>query len=149
MNRLLIMPLALLAAFAAPVYSQTALKTLDNPSGGKIVYGLVDRASSVFCSGRLSPMGQYANIAFHSAVPEAGAARQRVTMAAQPPRSRHAAAAQAQQAHEMSDRHNEAVEARWNSQDKRNQAFARHRLESNRGCAGQGEPIALRVCRHS
>lgn len=110
--------------------------------------------NTVFCSGRLSPMGQYANIAFHSAVPEAGAARQRATMAAilnsfqmnmgvvnreaaalaapaieQIHAIGRAAAAQAQQAHEMSDRHNEAVEARWNSQDKRNQAFSNYLLD--------------------
>jgi hypothetical protein len=110
--------------------------------------------NTVFCSGRLSPMGQYANIAFHSAVPEASAAQQRATMAAilnsfqvnmgvvnreaaalaapaieQIHAIGRAAAVQAQQAHAMEDRHNQAVEARWDSQDKHNQAFSNYLLD--------------------
>ena len=110
--------------------------------------------NTVFCSGTLSPMGQYGNIAFHTTVPEASAAQQRATMAsilnsfqvntgvvnreaaalAAPAIEQihaigRAAAAQAQQAHESSDRHNQAVEARWDSQDKRNQAFSNYLLD--------------------
>jgi hypothetical protein len=110
--------------------------------------------NTVFCSGPLSPMGQYMNIAFHTAVPEASAARQRATMAAilnsfqvnmgvvnreaaalaapaieQIHAVGRAAAAQAQQAHAMEDRHNQAVEARWDSQDKRSQAFSNYLLD--------------------
>lgn len=40
-----------------------------------------------------------------------------------------AAAAQAQQAREMNDRHNRAVEARWDSQDKHNRAFSNYLLD--------------------
>jgi hypothetical protein len=110
--------------------------------------------NTVFCSGTLSPMGQYANIAFHSAVPEASAAQERATMVAilnsfqvnmgivnreaaalaapaieQIHAVGRAAAAQAQQAHAMEDRHNQAVEARWDSQDKHNQAFSNYLLD--------------------
>jgi hypothetical protein len=110
--------------------------------------------NTVFCSGALSRMGQYANIAFHTAVPEAGAAQERATMAAilnsfqvnmgvvnreaaalaapaieQIHAIGRAAAAQAQQAHAMEDRQNQAVEARWNSQDKHNQAFSNYLLD--------------------
>jgi hypothetical protein len=110
--------------------------------------------NTVFCSGALSPMGQYANIAFHTAVPEADAAQERATMAAilnsfqvnmgvvnreaaalaapaieQIHAIGRAAAAQAQQAHAMEDRHNQAVEARWNSQDKQNEAFSNYLLD--------------------
>jgi hypothetical protein len=110
--------------------------------------------NTVFCSGTLSPMGQYANIAFHSAVPEASAAQERATMAAilnsfqanmgvvnreaaalaapaieQIHAIGRAAAEQAQQAHAMEDRHNQAVEARWDSQDKHNQAFSNYLLD--------------------
>jgi hypothetical protein len=110
--------------------------------------------NTIFCSGALSPMGQYANIAFHSAVPEASAAQERATMAAilnsfqvnmgvvnreaaalaapaieQIHAIGRAAAAQAQQAHAMEDRHNQAVEARWDSQDKHNEAFSNYLLD--------------------
>jgi hypothetical protein len=110
--------------------------------------------NTVFCSGSLSPMGQYANIAFHTAVPEAGAAQQRATMTAilnsfqvnmsvvnreaanlaapaieQIHAIGRAAAAQAQQTHAMEDRHNQAVEARWDSQDKGSQAFSNYLLD--------------------
>jgi hypothetical protein len=137
-SRISILVVMLLASFAIPAGAQTALKNIDNPSGGKIVYGLVDGASSeagamgiilsslhgqygdkpqvgkvfqvrdsnsvavfftlgrleaqdgkgkmvfntVFCSGGLSPMGQYPNVAFHTAVPEAIAAQQAATMGA-------------------------------------------------------------------
>ena len=110
--------------------------------------------NTVFCSGTLSPMGQYANIAFHSAVPEASAAQVRATVAAilnsfqvnmgvvnregaalaapaieQIHAIGRAAAAQAQQAHAMEDRQNQAVESRWDSQDKHNQAFSNYLLD--------------------
>jgi hypothetical protein len=110
--------------------------------------------NTVFCSGALSRMGQYANIAFHTAVPEAAAAQERATMAAilnsfqvnmgvvnrqaaalaapaieQIHAIGRAAAAQAQQAHAMEDRHNQAVEARWDSQDKHNGAFSNYLLD--------------------
>jgi hypothetical protein len=110
--------------------------------------------NTLFCSGALSPMGQYSNIAFHSAVPEAGAAQERATMEAilnsfqinmgvvnseaaalaapaieQIHAIGRAAAAQAQQAHAMEDRHNQAVEARWDSQDKHNEAFSNYLLD--------------------
>jgi hypothetical protein len=110
--------------------------------------------NTIFCSGALSPMGQYANIAFHSAVPEASAARERATLAAivnsfqvnmgvvnreaaalaapaieQIHAVGRAAAVQAQQAHAMEDRHNQAVEARWDSQDKHNEAFSNYLLD--------------------
>jgi hypothetical protein len=110
--------------------------------------------NTVFCSGALSRMGQYANIAFHSAVPEGSAAQERATMAAvlnsfqvnmgvvnreaaalaapaieQIHAIGRAAAAQAQQAHAMEDRQRQAVEARWDSQDKHNQAFSNYLLD--------------------
>lgn len=110
--------------------------------------------NTVFCSGTLSRMGQYTNIAFHSAVPEASAVQERATMAAilnsfqvnmgvvnreaaalaapaieQIHAIGRAAAAQAQQAHAMEDRQNQAVEARWDSQDKHNQAFSNYLLD--------------------
>jgi hypothetical protein len=110
--------------------------------------------NSVFCSGALSPMGQYANVAFHTAVPVAIAAEERNTMSAilnsfqvnmsvvnreaaalaapaieQIHAVGRAAAAQAQQAHQMNDLHNQAVESRWDSQDKHNQAFSNYLLD--------------------
>jgi hypothetical protein len=42
-----------------------------------------------------------------------------------------AAAAQAQQAHEMQDRHNQSVEAHWDSQDKHNQGFSNYLLDQS------------------
>jgi hypothetical protein len=110
--------------------------------------------NTVFCSGPLSRMGQYGNFAFHTAVPVAIAAQERATMSsilgsfevnmqvvngesaaiAAPAIERihaigRAAAAQAQQAHEMNDRHNAGVEAHWDSQDKHNQAFSNYLLD--------------------
>jgi hypothetical protein len=112
--------------------------------------------STVFCSGALSPMGQYSNIAFHMVAPEAIAEQQSSTLAAilnsfqvnmnvvnrqaaalaapaieQIHAIGRAAAAQAQQAHEMQDRHNQSVEARWDSQDKHNQAFSNYLLDQS------------------
>src|ERR1700729_3701302 len=43
---LLLLSISLLAACAKPAGSQDALKAIDNPAGGKIVYGVVDGASS-------------------------------------------------------------------------------------------------------
>jgi hypothetical protein len=110
--------------------------------------------NSVFCSGALSPMGQYANLAFNSIVPVAIAGEERATvnailnsfqvnmavvnrqaaaLAAPAIEQIHAigraAAAQAQQAHQMNDLHNQAVESRWDSQDKHNQAFSNYLLD--------------------
>jgi hypothetical protein len=110
--------------------------------------------STVFCSGALSPMGQYMNIAFHTTVPVALAAREHATMGAildsfqvnmsivsqqaarvaapaieQIHAIGRAAAAQAAQAHQMEDAHNRSVEQRWDSQDKRNQAFSNYLLD--------------------
>jgi hypothetical protein len=110
--------------------------------------------NSVFCSGALSPMGQYANVAFHTVVPVAIAAEQRGTMSAilnsfqvnmnavnreaaalaapaieQIHAIGRAAAAQAQQAHQMNDLHNQAVEAHWDSQDRHNQGFSNYLLD--------------------
>jgi hypothetical protein len=112
--------------------------------------------NTVFCSGALSPMGQYMNIAFHTAVPVAIAARRRATMGAildsfkvnmavvnqqaavlaapaieQIHAIGRAAAAQAAQAHALEDAHNQSVEARWDSQDKRNQAFSNYLLDQS------------------
>jgi hypothetical protein len=109
---------------------------------------------SVFCSGALSRMGQYMNILFNTSVPIGIAAQQRATMSAilnsfqvnmsvvnrqsaalaapaieQIHAIGRAAAAQAQQAHEMNDRHNQAVESRWDDQDKHNQAFSNYLLD--------------------
>jgi hypothetical protein len=109
---------------------------------------------SVFCSGALSPMGQYMNLVFDSTVPLAVAPQRRATVSAilssfqvnmgvvnreaaaiaapaieQIHAIGRAAAAQAEQAHEMNDRHNQAVEARWDSQDKHNQAFSNYLLD--------------------
>ena len=42
-----------------------------------------------------------------------------------------AAAAQAAQAHALEDAHNQSVEARWDSQDKRNQAFSNYLLDQS------------------
>jgi len=110
--------------------------------------------NTVFCSGGLSPMGQYMNLLFHTEVPVGFAAQERTTMVAildsfqvdmstvnhqaaalaapaiaQIHAIGRAAAAQAQQAHEMNDRHNQSVEARWDSQDKGSQAFSNYLLD--------------------
>jgi hypothetical protein len=123
---------------------------LDDPADGK---GMRE-FNTVFCSGALSPMGQYMNLAWHTAVPLAFADRERATMGAilasfqvnvglvsqqaaaiAAPAIEHihaigrAAAAQAQQAHALSDLHNQSVEARWDSQDRHNQAFSNYLLD--------------------
>jgi hypothetical protein len=112
--------------------------------------------NTVFCSGALSPMGQYMNLAFHTAVPVGIAARRRATMGAildsfqvnmtvvnrqaaalaapaieQIHAIGRAAAAQAAQAHALEDAHNQSVEARWDQQDKRNQAFSNYLLDQS------------------
>jgi hypothetical protein len=101
-------------------------------------------------------MGQYMNIAFHTAVPLALATERRATMTAildsfkvnsavvnqqaaaiaapaiaQIHAIGRAAAEQAAQAHAAEDRHNASVEARWDSQDKRNQAFSNYLLDQS------------------
>lgn len=135
----------------APAGSRCAhLQGHSDPQDGK---GLRE-FNTVFCSGALSPMGQYMNVAFHTAAPVRIAAEERTTMQAildsfnvnmsvvnreaaalaAPAIERihaigRAAAAQAQQAHEMNDRHNQSVEARWDSQDKSSQAFSNYLLD--------------------
>jgi hypothetical protein len=111
---------------------------------------------SVFCSGPLSRMGQYMNLAYHTTVPVRLAAQERATMGAilesfktdnavvsreaatisapaieQIHAIGRAAAAQAAQAHEMNDRHNQSVEARWDSNDKHSQAFSNYLLDQS------------------
>ena len=139
------------SAVAAPAGSRCAhLQGHGDPQDGKGVREF----NTVFCSGALSPMGQYMNVAFHTATPVRIAAEERATMQAildsfnvnmsvvnresaalaAPAIERihaigRAAAAQAQQAHEMNDRHNQSVEARWDSQDKGNQAFSNYLLD--------------------
>ena len=112
--------------------------------------------NTIFCSGALSPMGQYMNIAFHTAVPLPLARERRATMTAildsfkvnsavvnqqaaaiaapaiaQIHAIGRAAAEQAAQAHAAEDRHNASVEARWDSQDKHNQAFSNYLLDQS------------------
>lgn len=114
----------------------------------------VGEFTTVFCEGALSPMGQYMNIVFHAAAPVGIAAQERATLGAildsfkvdmstvnrqaaalaapaieQIHAIGRAAAAQAKQAHEMSDLHNRSVEARWDSQDKGSQAFSNYLLD--------------------
>jgi hypothetical protein len=123
---------------------------IDDPADGK---GMRE-FNTVFCVGPLSPMGQYMSLAWHTAVPLAYADRERSTMSAllasfqvnarlvsqqaaaiAAPAIEHihaigrAAAAQAQQAHAMNDLHNQSVEARWDSQDRHNQAFSNYLLD--------------------
>jgi hypothetical protein len=110
--------------------------------------------NSVFCSGALSRMGQYMNLLYHTTVPVALASKERATMCAILASFRTdnsivsreaaaiaapaiaqihaigaAAAAQAAQAHAANDAHNQSVQARWNSQDKHNEAFSNYLLD--------------------
>jgi hypothetical protein len=109
---------------------------------------------TVFCIGPLSRMGQYMSLGYHTAVPLALADRERATMGAimssfqvntqivaaqaaaiaapaiiQIHAIGRAAAEQAAQAHAANDRYNQGVEARWDGQDKRNQAFSNYLLD--------------------
>lgn len=110
--------------------------------------------NTVFCQGPLSPMGQYMNVAYHTAVPVALADKERATMGAilasftvnqQVVNSQaaaiaapaiaqihaigQAAAQQAANAHAANDAHNRAVEERWDSLDKQHQAFGNYLLD--------------------
>jgi hypothetical protein len=168
------------------------MKAIDNPGGGKIVYGQVQGQTSeagamaavlravhqrygdrhltghvdaqdgkglrefntVFCSGPLLPTGHYTNLAYHTAVPVKFADQERATMGAiltsfsvnQPVVAQETnaiaapgiaaiheigrrAAQQAADIHAREDIHRQSVEQRWDSQDKRNQAFSNYLLD--------------------
>jgi hypothetical protein len=130
--------------------SCTRLRGHADPQDGKGVREF----NTLFCSGPLSPMGQYMNIAFHTGVPAALATHERATMdailesfqvnmaivnqeaariAAPAIEQIHAigraAAAQAAQAHRLEDAHNQGVEQRWDRQDEHNQAFSNYLLD--------------------
>lgn len=109
----------------------------------------------IFCTGREQPVsGVYGNTIYGTAVPVALAAKERSTMGAvlasfevnEAVVAREAnaiaapqiaaihqigqrAAQQAAEAHAAEDAHNRSVEARWDSQDKRNQAFSNYLLD--------------------
>jgi hypothetical protein len=110
--------------------------------------------NTVFCSAPPGPHGSYMNLAYHTAVPEQFADRERGTMeaimasfnvnqaivqseanaiAAPAIAAIHEigrrAAQQAADAHAAEDAHNAAVEKRWDSQDKSNQAFSNYLLD--------------------
>lgn len=111
--------------------------------------------NSVFCQGPLSPtIGSYNNVAYHTAVPIKLADQERATMgaimasftvdmaivgaeasaiAAPAIGAIHEvgrrAAAQAADAHAANDAHNRAVEQRWDSLAKGNQAFSNYLLD--------------------
>lgn len=111
--------------------------------------------SIIFCIGREQPVsGIYGNTIYGTAVPVALAAKERATMGAvlasfevnEAVVAREAnaiaapqiaaihqigqrAAQQAADAHAAEDAHNRSVEARWDSQDKRNQAFSNYLLD--------------------
>ena len=114
----------------------------------------VRQFDTVFCIGPLSRMGQYMSLGYHTAVPVALAEREHATMGAimssfqvntqivtaqaaaiaapaitQIHAIGRAAAQQAAQAHAANDRYNQGVEARWDSQDKHNQAFSNYLLD--------------------
>lgn len=114
----------------------------------------VREVNSVFCEGPLAPRGSFMNLAYHTAVPVPLAPKERATMeailgsfnvnaavvqgqaraiAAPAIAAIHEigkrAAQQAADAHETNDRYNRGVEARWDSQDKRNQAFSNYLLD--------------------
>jgi hypothetical protein len=110
--------------------------------------------NTVFCSSPPGPHGSYMNLAYHTAVPVQFADRERGTMeailasfnvnqaivqsqanaiAAPAIAAIHEigrrAAQQAADAHAAEDAHNAAVEKRWDSQDKSNQAFSNYLLD--------------------
>lgn len=110
--------------------------------------------NAVFCVGPLAPGGDYGSVVYYTAVPLQFADKERATMGAilasfnvnQAVVSAQAAAIakpaidaihevgrraaqQAADAHAMNDAHNRAVENRWDSQDKRNQAFSNYLLD--------------------
>jgi hypothetical protein len=110
--------------------------------------------NTVFCIGPLSPMGQYMDLAYHTEAPAAqfdrelpvlGAIlqsynvdmnivnREAGAIAAPAIAQIHAigqaAAQQAASAHAAEDAHNQAVEARWDAQDRQNQGFSNYLLD--------------------
>ena len=110
--------------------------------------------NSVFCQGPLARFGSFMNIAYHTAVPMQFAPQERATMgailgsfnvdmaivqaqagaiAAPAIAAIHEigkrAAQQADDAHAANDRYNRGVEQRWDSRDKRNQAFSNYLLD--------------------
>ena len=110
--------------------------------------------NAVFCVGPLAPGGDYGSAVYYTAVPLHFAEKERATMEAilasftvnQTIVNAQAAAIakpaidaiheigkraaqQAADAHAANDAHNRAVEARWDSQDKRNQAFSNYLLD--------------------
>jgi len=110
--------------------------------------------NTVFCSSPPARFGSYMNIAYHTAVPLAVADKERSTMGAilasytpnqaviqgqanaiaAPEIERiheigRQAAQQAAAAHAAEDAHNRSVEARWDAQDKSNQAFSNYLLD--------------------
>jgi hypothetical protein len=114
----------------------------------------VKEMNTVFCSGPLAPPGSYMNVVYQTAVPVALADRERALMGAilasfsvdvrvvqgqiaaiaGPEIDRiheigSQAARQAAAAHAMNDRYNRSVEERWDSQDRRNQAFSNYLLD--------------------
>lgn len=110
--------------------------------------------NAVFCVGPLAPGGSYGSDIYYTAVPIQFADKERATMGAilasfnvnQAVVNAEAAAIakpaidaiheigkraaqQAADAHAMEDAHNRAVESRWDSQDKSNQAFSNYLLD--------------------
>ncbi|MBV9762776.1 MAG: hypothetical protein JO340_19615 [Acidobacteriaceae bacterium] len=108
----------------------------------------------VFCQGPLAPGGTYMNLAYYTSVPLPYADKERRTMGSilasfnvnQAVVSAQAgaiakpaidaiheigrrAAQQAADAHAIEDAHNRSVEARWDAQDKHNQAFSNYLLD--------------------
>ena len=110
--------------------------------------------NAIFCVGPLAPGGDYGSAVYYTAVPLQFADKERATMGAilasfnvnQAVVNAQAAAIakpaidaiheigrraaqQAADAHAANDAHNRAVEGRWDSQDKRNQAFSNYLLD--------------------
>lgn len=109
---------------------------------------------AVFCSGRLTPMGHYMNLAYQTAVPVRLADAERATMGAimasfsvdmnvvngeavaiaapvigQIHEIGRRAAQQADIAHAAADAQRQQVEQRWDSQDRQSQAFSNYLLD--------------------
>jgi hypothetical protein len=112
--------------------------------------------NTVYCVGREEPMGSYMTMAIHTAVPLTVADKERATMAkvlqsfsmnmsvisaqasalAAPAIEQihaigRAAEARIAAVHAEEDAHNQSVEDRWDSQDKRNQAFSNYLLDQS------------------
>lgn len=110
--------------------------------------------NSIFCSSPPGRFGSYMSVAYHTAIPVAYADKERATMGAilasftpnqaviqsqanaiaAPEIARiheigRQAAQQAAAAHAAEDAHNRSVEARWDAQDKSNQAFSNYLLD--------------------